>query len=276
MKIKAHILQDKRFVFLGAGNMGEALIKALAGSKQVSVAQITAVDTDREKLDRVVRSSGVRISSTYDKIAESDIIIIAVKPQQMEELIKAIRKFIDEKKLIISAAAGISTRWLEERLGTQTAVIRSMPNMPVLAGQGATALCRGTYATDQHAQLADAFFKFSGKVVHVSEEQMNAVTALSGSGPAYVFYIIEAMLKAGTSLGLAEKDVLELTQQTVSGAVELLRKTGEKPEFLRKKVTSPGGTTEAAIAVMDAKKLQAIIIEAIQKAKERADELARN
>lgn len=266
---------DKKFVFLGAGSMGGALIQGLIRSNKVPSSHCVAVDKDPARLKSVAEKYNIGVTTNYNAVAAGDIVLLAVKPQQMEELIVSIKEYIDERKLVISIAAGITTGWLEKRLG-RIAVIRSMPNMPVLIGQGAIAVCRGKYATENDECVAEEFFSFSGLVVRIPEKHMNAVTAVSGSGPAYIFYIVEAMLKAARSMGLAEKEALRLILTTIAGSIDLLHKTGEKPEILRKKVTSPGGTTEAAISVMKKKNLQKIIIEAIKEAKQRGDRLTQH
>jgi pyrroline-5-carboxylate reductase len=249
--------------FIGAGNMAEALIRGLLDHKVLPASSIIAHDIRPERLEQLRQRYGISTGQP-----EADILILAVKPQQMSEALKGIQS----AGLIISIAAGITTSRIEDELGGRPRVVRVMPNTPALVGAGATALCKGRYATDDDLATAESILGAVGITARVEEKWLDAVTALSGSGPAYVFYVTEAMIAAGIAQGLPAEVARKLAIQTVAGAGKLMAETGEDPGQLRAKVTSPGGTTEAALQAM--RELPEMFARAIAAATKRGRELA--
>ena len=268
-------LKNKTIAFLGAGNMGEALIRGLLAAKTVAPLQIVATDVRPERLDDLAKSFGIRtIGDNVRAVADADIVLLAVKPQQMSAVLAPLKSVTSDHRLFVSIAAGVTTARIESELGGKAHVVRVMPNTPALVGAGAAALAKGAYATDEDLATAEAILGAVGITVRIEEKFIDAVTALSGSGPAYVFYVTEAMIMAGVATGLDEALARKLAIQTVYGAAKLLVESGEEPESLRRKVTSPGGTTEAALKVMSERKLAEIFAEAIQAAERRSRELS--
>jgi len=268
-------LQNKTIAFIGAGNMGEALIRGLLAAQTMPPSRIIATDLRAERREFFTKTFGVRaIDDNAEAVKAADIVLLAVKPQQAAEVLAGFKTVMSDSKLIVSIAAGVTTATVERALGGKARVVRVMPNTPALVGAGAAALAKGAYATDDDLTTAEAILGAVGISVRVGEELLDAVTALSGSGPAYVFYVTEAMIKAGIAAGLDEALAKKLAIQTVYGSAKLLVESGEAPEALRRKVTSPGGTTEAALKVMTERKLEEIFTEAIQAAKKRSRELS--
>jgi pyrroline-5-carboxylate reductase len=268
-------LQNKIIAFIGAGNMGEALIRGLLSAKTVAPSQIIAADVRAERRDLFAKRFGVRtVSDNAEAVRAADIILLAVKPQQMNEALAGFKSVTTGSRLFVSIAAGVTTARIERELGGKTRVVRVMPNTPALVGAGAAALAKGAHATDEDMTTAETILGAVGVTVRVEEELFDAVTALSGSGPAYVFYVAEAMIEAGVAAGLDEPLARKLAIQTVYGAAKLMSETGEAPAELRRKVTSPGGTTEAALKVFGERKLMEIFIEAIRAAEKRSRELS--
>jgi pyrroline-5-carboxylate reductase len=268
-------LKNKTIAFLGGGNMGEALIRGLLTAKTVTPSQIVVTDVRPERLDSVAKTFGIRTTGDNMKaVADADIVVLAVKPQQMSTVLAPLKSATSDLTLFISIAAGVTTARIEGELGGRAHVVRVMPNTPALVGAGAAALAKGAYATDDDLATAESILGAVGITVRVAERFIDAVTALSGSGPAYVFFVTEAMINAGVTAGLDEALARKLAIQTVYGAAKLLVESGEEPESLRRKVTSPGGTTEAALKVMNERKLTEIFVEAIQAAEQRSRELS--
>jgi len=268
-------LKNKTIAFLGGGNMGEALIRGLLTAKTVTPSQIVVTDVRPERLDSVAKTFGIRTTGDNMKaVADADIVVLAVKPQQMTTVLAPLKSATSDLTLFISIAAGVTTARIEGELGGRAHVVRVMPNTPALVGAGAAALAKGAYATDDDLATAESILGAVGITVRVAERFIDAVTALSGSGPAYVFFVTEAMIKAGVTAGLDGALARKLAIQTVYGAAKLLVESGEEPESLRRKVTSPGGTTEAALKVMNERKLTEIFVEAIQAAEQRSRELS--
>lgn len=261
---------EMTMVFVGAGNMGEALIRGLLRAGVTTAKQVIACDVRADRLAQLERELGVRTSATP---VAADVMVLAVKPQQVSEALNAWRPVRKGSELVISIAAGISTSRLERELGGTPRVVRVMPNTPALVGAGASAICRGAYATEDDVVLAETMMRAVGVVVKVDEPLMDAVTALSGSGPAYVFYLAEALMAAGQAQGLDEPTARELTVQTIWGAARLLRESGRSAAELRQQVTSPGGTTAAALEVFRQRGLADIYREAVAAATQRGREL---
>lgn len=268
-------LKNKTTAFLGAGNMGEALIRGLLTAKTVMPSQIVATDVRPERLGELAKTFGIHTTDDNAKaVAGADIVLLAVKPQQMSAVLAPLKAAGITGKLFISIAAGVTAARIESELGGNVHVVRAMPNTPALVGAGAAALAKGAHATDDDLATAEAILGAVGITVRVEEKFIDAVTALSGSGPAYIFFVTEAMIKAGVAAGLDEALAKKLAIQTVYGAAKLLVESGEDPESLRRKVTSPGGTTEAALRVMSERKLAEIFTEAIKAAEKRSRELS--
>jgi pyrroline-5-carboxylate reductase len=257
--------------------MTEAFIHGLLNAGFCHASDICISDVRKERLEHMRKVFGVRYMATNAACVEgSDMIILAVKPQNMCEVLKDMAAMNNEGKLVLSIAAGFTTSRIEKHLGGRVAVIRAMPNTPALIGEGITLWARGAHVKDDEVNYARFIMGALGKEIEVGEDLMNAATALSASGPAYVFYLLEAMAAAGEQLGFTPEQALSITIQTVIGASRLAEATNESPEDLRRRVTSPGGTTAAAISVLEARGVKKAIITAIKAACKRAAELCRH
>jgi pyrroline-5-carboxylate reductase len=264
--------------FVGAGNMAEALIKGIISARLYSPKNIFISDVKPDRLRVLVDKYGVKATATNAELAAKvNTLILSVKPQIMAEALKSIQGSVDPDKLVISIAAGIKVSQISSVL-CDVPIVRVMPNTPALIGEGASAI----FASDKAKAMLDkalSIFSSVGKAVIVdNEELIDAVTAVSGSGPAYFFLLMEEMIKAGTDLGLPERAAKELVLQTAKGAGILAMdsdKRGEGPAVLRQKVTSPGGTTEAALKVLADGNISALISAAVKRACERSVELSR-
>ncbi|HLL53074.1 MAG TPA: pyrroline-5-carboxylate reductase [Myxococcaceae bacterium] len=266
---------DRKIAFLGAGNMAEALIKGLLRANLTRPENILATGRRKDRLDELQKSyPAIRV--TTDNVAaaqEAEIVVLAVKPQAMGKLLSQIAPVIDVHKLIISVAAGVPIAALERKLGAGARIIRTMPNTPALVGMGACAISPGEHATAQDLDTASALFNAVGTSTVVDENLLDAVTGLSGSGPAYVFLVIEALSDAGVKVGLPRYTALKLAAQTVLGSAQLLIETGEHPGHLKDQVTSPGGTAIAGLHTLEAGGLRHTLINAVEAATRRAKEL---
>ncbi len=262
----------KRLAIVGAGMMGEALARGLLASGW-STDDLVLADIRSERLDEMGKALGV--ATTDDSpaaCAQSAGVLLAVKPQDAGVALDAIASSIGTDGLV-SIVAGMRTRAIEQHLGSGASVVRAMPNTPARVGHGVTALCAGSKTADATRSLADAVFSSVGPVVWLDEDKLDAVTALSGSGPAYVFYLAEALVDASIELGLSPDVASTLAFATIEGAGVMLRQTGESPATLRAQVTSPGGTTAAAIEVFEAEGVRGAIAEAVRAAHRRSKEL---
>ncbi len=264
----------ERLAFIGAGNMAEALVRGLIRAGVSCPERVAMADVDAGRLAHFRGTYGV--GSAPDNLAAvraADVVILAVKPQALPGVLAEIRGAMEPRHLAISIAAGVSLRRLAEGLGERPRLVRAMPNMPALVGAGATAFCRGARATPADAELARRLFAAAGLALEMEERHLNAVTALSGSGPAYVFYLAEAMAQAGERLGLPLRAAAALTAATMEGAGRMLRETGLPPAELRARVTSRGGTTAAALRVLEDREFTAVVGAALDAACRRAAEL---
>jgi pyrroline-5-carboxylate reductase len=264
---------DQRITFLGAGNMANAIIRGLirSGAKP---SNITATVKREEKKTELEQTHG--ISAGFDNVAaarDADIVVLAVKPQAMDKLLTQIAPVIDAKKLVISVAAGVPIAAIERRFGSGARIVRSMPNTPALVGLGATAVSGGEHATPADLELAKKMFDAVGTTYVLDEVLLDAVTGLSGSGPAYIFLIIEALSDAGVKVGLSRHVALKLAAQTVYGSAKLLLETGSHPGTLKDQVTSPGGTAIAGLHTLEAGGLRTTLIDAVEAATHRAKQL---
>lgn len=276
MIIKNRFLKNKTIAFLGAGNMGEAIIRGLVVSGKVLPEQILASDLRTERLKELSKKFKIIITGNNSQaVKEADILILAVKPQQMKDLLKEIAEYINSKHCVISIAAGITLNFLEKSLPKKIPIVRVIPNTPAIIQAGAIAFALGHRAGENEANLTEEIFNSLGYTVKVTEKYLDAITALSGSGPAYIFYLAEILIAVGEKLGLAEELSRKLTLQTIFGAAKMLVETKEDPRLLRQKVTSPGGTTEAALKILEEKKLLDIFNLALHAAKERSIELGK-
>jgi len=268
------MLKEKKIGVVGGGKMGGALIAGMISGGLVKPEALTVADTDNGRLEELVKAYGVGVTADNREAAgDADVIILAVKPQNMAEVLSGLAKSIPPAALVISIAAGIPAAFIEERLFKGVRVVRVMPNMPALIGEGAAALCRGAFATAEDLKLARAIFDAVGIAVEVSEGLMDAVTGLSGSGPGYVFLIIEALTDAGVRMGLARDVALKLSSQSLLGAAKLCLRGEKHPAELRDMVTSPGGTTLAGLKALEDGRLRATLMSAVEAATRRSAEL---
>jgi len=271
------MFENKRIGFVGAGNMATALIKGILKANLVTSDFVSASDVDIDKLDSLKSEYGINVifKDNEKLVAESDIVILAIKPQIFDKILKEISSKLDKSKLVISIAAGISTEYIENVVGKELKIIRAMPNTPALILEGATAIAPGTHAKEEDVRIAYKIFDAVGKVVVVDESQMDAVTGLSGSGPAYIFMIIEALSDAGVKMGLSRSVAMKLAAQTVMGAAKLQIDTDMHPGRLKDMVTSPGGTAIAGIHTLEQGGLRTTLINAVESATMRSIELGR-
>ncbi|WP_201257985.1 pyrroline-5-carboxylate reductase [Syntrophotalea acetylenica] len=262
--------------FIGGGNMGEALIKGLIKSA-IPARNIRVAEPNEARARQLTERYGVICGSDgVEVVRQSDLVVLAIKPQIVPVALPAIAGAFDDSKLLVSIAAGVTTAALEVYFQGAPRVVRVMPNTPALAGAGAAALCSGAHAGKEDLSIALHLFEGVGTVHVVSESQLDAVTGLSGSGPAYVYMVIEAMAAGGVLEGLPMDTALALATQTVLGAAQLVKESGEHPAVLRDQVCSPGGTTIAAVKELEEKGLRAALIKAVSKAAKRSRELGRN
>lgn len=257
---------------IGAGNMGAALIKGIIASGHKG-SFVTVSDSDKIKLDNLKKLYKVNITTdNNDVMAKSDIVIFAVKPQVAETVASSLAK-PEKMPLIVSIMAGISTDTLLKYFGGKTRVVRVMPNTPALVQKGCSAISAGKYATEKDLEAVKEIFSCVGSARVMDEKMLNAVTALSGSGPAYFFIILEALSDAGVKAGLPRDVALEFAAQTAIGSAQMVLETGMHPGALKDMVTSPAGTTIAAVAVMEEYGVRAAMINAVEAALHRASEL---
>ncbi|MBU4286019.1 MAG: pyrroline-5-carboxylate reductase [Verrucomicrobia bacterium] len=273
--MSASLSPELILTFVGAGNMAEALVHGIIRAKLLPSQCLRVTDTDRRRLDHFQATFGVAgFECNVDGVRGAQIVVLAVKPSVMAEVAPEIGVALAPGALVISIAAGISTRRLEQRLPKGTRIVRVMPNMPALAGAGVSVYCLGSRATEDDARLVESLFQSVGVVVRLDEKHLDAVTALSGSGPAYVFFLAEFMMQAGCEMGLDHATAKTLTLGTIRGAARLLEETGQEPEELRRRVTSKGGTTAAAFEVLEVGRVRETFIKAIRAAQKRSRELS--
>lgn len=264
---------NKRIGFIGCGNMGSTMVKGILKQKLFTRNNVYLCDQDKQKLAALKEETGVTVLCPVAALVKkADIIVLAVKPKDFAAVLRHSAGQVAAKKVVITIAAGISTEHIESILG-RVPVVRVMPNLAVVVASGMSALSAGKYATPAHLVLGERIFSSIGKTIVVPERLLNAVTAVSGSGPAYIFEVMEDMISAAVKAGLPQ-DVSEvLVKQTVLGAAKLAIESSEDPGLLKKRVTSPGGTTEAALSYLHKHNFAQVLIEAIQRAKQRAQEL---
>lgn len=268
------MLKEKRIGVVGGGKMGGALITGMISGGLVKPEALMVADTDANRLEELAKAYGVGVTAdNREAVGNADLILLAVKPQNMAEVLSGMAGAVPPAALVISIAAGIPTAFIEERLFKGVRVVRVMPNMPALIGEGAAALCRGAFATADDLNLARTIFDAVGIAVEVGEGLMDAVTGLSGSGPGYAFLIIEALADAGVRMGLARDVALKLSAQTLLGAAKLCLCGEMHPAALKDMVTSPGGTTLAGLKAMEDGRVRATLMSAVEAATRRSAEL---
>ncbi len=265
---------DKTVAFLGAGNMAGALIRGLLAAKVLRPDQVLCTDVRKPRLEELKQKFGVRVIATNEEATRlADVVVLATKPQVFDRLLPEVRAGLRADTLVVSIAAGIPMSAIESHLPHRTRVVRTMPNTPALVDAGATAIAPGAHATEDDVALVRALFDSVGVTVVLDENLLDAVTGLSGSGPAYIFLIIEALADAGVKVGLHRESALLLAAQTVLGSAKLLLETGEHPGKLKDMVTSPGGTAIAGLHTLEAGGLRTTLINAVETATARARQL---
>ena len=262
-----------RLAVIGAGVMVETLIAGLlrAGWEP---GKITAADRHPQRLVEMAATHGIHTDSTAGAAAQADTVVIVVKPQDAGEVLPVVGAAIRPGTLVVSLCAGLATSRIESEMPEGTAVVRVMPNTPAQVDEGMSAISAGAAATDQHLEHVTGLLSAVGKVVTVPEKYQDAVTAISGSGPAYLFYVVEAMIDAGVMLGLPRDISTTLVVQTMYGSAKLLADSGEHPTVLRERVTSPGGTTAAALRQLEDHRVKAAFMNAMEAARDRSRALA--
>jgi pyrroline-5-carboxylate reductase len=261
---------------VGTGNMGEAILKGLLDNV-LTKNDVICVDKSLESLDRISKKYQVKCFPDITQIKDCDVVLLAVKPQNMDEVLPELGKIVSANTLIISIAVGITSSFIVNKLGiSNAAVVRAMPNTPALVGKGVTGLAKGEFATDAQLTVAKNLLEAVGQVVVVNENQIDVVAAASGSGPAYYFYVIELLIDAAVSHGLTRDVAQVLVENTFVGSSALFENSDDDVIELRKKVTSPKGTTQAAIEFLESKDLKSIWQNALGAAIKRAEEISKN
>jgi pyrroline-5-carboxylate reductase len=265
---------EKQIAVIGAGVMGEALISALI-TYGISPSAITISEKRAERAEELIAKYKVSNAELIENVEKSDLILLVVKPQDTATVLAEVKKGIRKGVLIISFVAGKKIRYIADQIGTSAnPVIRVMPNTPTLVGEGMSAISCCGLVSEEERNFTVGFLGAVGKVIEVDEDLQDAVTATSGSGPAYFFRFVEAMVDGATSLGLSQEDATTLTIQTIVGAAKLLDQSGDSPTVLREKVTSPNGTTFAALNSLNESDISGVVGKAMKAARDRSQELA--
>jgi pyrroline-5-carboxylate reductase len=265
--------QQSQVAVVGAGIMGEALISALISSG-VNPELITISEKRADRSAELTAKYSIRQAPLATNVAAADALLLVVKPQDMAAVLEELKGFINPAAVVITFVAGKTISFISNALGTANPVIRVMPNTPTMVGAGMAAASMGAGVTDDHKKFVLGFLAATGKVIEVSEDLQDAVTATSGSGPAYFFAFVEAMVAGAKELGLSQEDATTLTIQTIVGAAKLLDESGKSATTLRENVTSPNGTTAAALASFGAGDLNSMVAKAMKAASDRSQELA--
>jgi pyrroline-5-carboxylate reductase len=267
-------VSEPMIAIMGAGKMGEALISGLLRAGRAPTG-ILAVARRPQRAAELHERYGVQVTGAAAAAKAADTLVVTVKPQDMAALLDEIAPSVPGDRLIISVAAGITTSFIEARLPADLPVVRVMSNTPVLVDEAMSVISPGSHATDEHLRFTEELLRPVGKVIRIPESQQDAATALSGSGPAYVYFLVEAMVDAGILLGMPRQTALEMVIQAVYGAATMLRDSGEHPVILREAVTSPGGTTISAVRELERHRVRAAFLAAIEAARDRGRELGR-
>jgi pyrroline-5-carboxylate reductase len=268
------MLKGKKIGCIGVGNMGRALVEGLLQAKVIHAEHLWLAEKKQALIDPLRDEWEIHIASNREVAQSVDILILAVKPQDMRALLTEIREVMHKDQLLISIAAGITTQVIEQTLALPIPVIRVMPNLPVMVGAGASAFCLGQFASWPHGVVCSLICAAVGIAVEVSEDQMDAVTALSGTGPAYVFLLAEALTEAAAQEGLPPEVANYLATQTILGGAKMLAQSDLSPAALRAQVTSPNGTTAAAMSVFERDGYRPLIAKALRAARLRSAELS--
>lgn len=264
----------ERIGVIGAGNMGGAIIGGLLKAKETVLENVLVSDVNSIHLKKFQDKWGLKTTTKNEEVVDfAEILILAVKPQILKTVLFEVKSLIGPETLLISVAAGIKTSHIVEWIEQNNPVVRVMPNIAALVDESATAICLGEFAEARHGEIARRIFEAIGIVQQVHETQMNAITGLSGSGPAYIYMIIEALTDGGVKMGLARDIAFPLAIQTLLGSAKLVQETGEHPAVLRDQVTTPGGTAIAAIHDLETHGLRSMLISAVMTATRRSEEL---
>jgi len=269
------MLFSRKIAFIGVGNMGEALLGGLLKANLTNPENIIATDTREDRLQFI--ADKWKVTTTTDNIkavAFADVIVFCVKPQAISDLLTDIKEIIRSEQLIISILAGITTKTIEKFIGKNNPVIRAMPNIPAVVDEGAAGICLGSFAKTIHKDIAQAILGAVGTVEIVSESLMDTITGLSGSGPAYIYMVIEALTDGGVMMGLPRDVSIRLAAQTVLGSAKLVKEPGVHPAGLKDQVTTPGGTTIKAIKELEESGLRPMLIRAVEIATQKSRELS--
>jgi len=262
--------------FIGAGNMGKAIINGLVNSDFISRDNILASEVSEQIAEKISSELGITVfTDNKELVNKSDIVILCVKPHFIQSVVENIKDCLTENKLLISIAAGISTGFIEKIIDDKISVIRVMPNTPALLGEGMAAICRGQYVSGEQMKFALELFSKVGRSIEIQEKLINAVTGISGSGPAFIYTIIEALADGGVKLGIPKNVAIELAAQTTLGAAKMVLETGKHPSVLKDEVTTPGGTTIAGLMVMEENKVRAALSKTVQETARVAGELGK-
>jgi pyrroline-5-carboxylate reductase len=265
--------QQAQTAILGAGVMGETLLSGLVRAGR-RVDNLLVGEKRAERAKELEDRYGVAVVSNLEAARKADTLALVVKPQDMSDLLAEIEGELRPGQLVVSLAAGITTSFIESRVPEGVAVVRVMPNTPALVDEGMAAISPGSHCDDGHLAEAEALMASVGRVLRIPERQQDAVTAISGSGPAYIFFVVESMIEAGVHLGLPRSTATDLVVQTVVGSAKMLRETGSHPVVLREQVTSPAGTTAAALRELEIHKVRAAFLAAMEAARDRSRALA--
>jgi len=267
-------LLDQKLAVLGAGKLGGILLRAYLKQGLFKPKNVTATVKHGEKATALAKELGVSVTSDNRRaVKDADIILLGVKPQVVAEVLKEIAPEIGANAVVISVAASVPTSYLEQHLGERAAVVRAMPNTPAAVGCGMTGICRGAHAGAEHLEMARAMFDAVGRTVVVDEKNMDAVTGLSASGPAFAYIILESLAEAGVKVGLPRDVATLLAAQTMKGSASVVLETGDHPALLKDAVTTPAGCTIDGILELEEGKLRVTLIKAVVKATSRAGEL---
>lgn len=268
-------MSEKRLGFIGAGNMATAIINGILKNKAKSAEYISVFDLSEEKI-ALMSEKGVNCAKTGSElVAQSDIIVLAVKPQNYDEVLSEIKDAADDSKVFVTIAAGISIEYVQKGLGKKCPMVRVMPNTPLLLGKGATAICRSQSISDEDFNEVYKMFALSGDVAILPEAQMNEIIAVNGSSPAYVYLFAKSMVDYAVSVGIDRGTALSLVCKTFEGSAEMLRSSGDTPEILIEKVSSKGGTTIEAMKILNEREVPKAIFDAMAACTKRAEELGK-
>ena len=273
---KHHRLIDRSIAVLGAGNMGTALMKGIINAELTPSMKITACGVHHDKLQILSKQWGVKHTlNLLEAVEASEVILLCVKPQTLPKVLAEIKRAVRNDHLLISIAAGMKISYLQTVVDKKLAIVRSMPNIASTVDEGATAVSFGEFVSEEQQRIAISIFEAVGEVVVVAEEQLDAVTGLSGSGPAYIYMVIEALIDGGVKMGLSREISTKLAIQTVLGSAKLVKSSGLHPAILRDQVTTPGGTAINAIHELESHGLRSMLINAVATATRRSEELSK-